>query len=231
MSARAAWRGCVLAGLLVIACSIGFGHIPGLHSCGDARGLGPIIGFELAATPAQVARLFGAEPCRSALIAAQRTGLWLDALGFIPSYTAFLCFAAWASGRWRRFLVAAMLVAGLCDEIEGLILAAILRRLPGTPALLDALWWETHVKFVLLAGSTAWLGLAGDWSLGRSWLSRVTGIAIGVAGLLALQSLFTTPSAMMQELTLAWATLLLVALLGAVWPRLLGPQVPAPPSA
>ena len=98
----------------------------GLIACGPAPGgLGPIIGFELARTPAQVAALFGADPCRSTLVAAQYTGLWLDGLGFIPSYTAFLILAAITAsrGRMRRAIVAMLVVAGLSDEVEGFVMA------------------------------------------------------------------------------------------------------------
>lgn len=232
MTATAAWRWCVAAGSLVVACSIGFGHIPGLHPCGDARGLGPIIGFELSTTPGEVARLFGAEPCRSRLVGAQRTALWLDALGFIPSYTAFLCLAAWATGaRWRRWIVAAVLVAFLCDEVEGPLLDAILRDLPGTPGLIGGLWWETHVKFVLLGLGTVGIGAALIGS--RRMPAILMGVIAAVNGVGAIGALLGGQLRLMPHLTVAWGALLLLALIAAVWPRLLAPRLPAPtpPSA
>ena len=79
----------------------------------------------------------------STLVGAQWTGLWLDALGFIPSYTAFLILAAIAAsrGRLRRAIVAMLVVAGLSDEVEGLVMGGIMKALPGhasatRPALL-----------------------------------------------------------------------------------------------
>src|SRR4051812_32811233 len=84
---RTAWRLCVLAGLVAFACSWAFGRIPGLAACGMFDGsarLGPILAFELARTPGDVAALFGSGACRATLVGAQNSGLWLDALGFIP---------------------------------------------------------------------------------------------------------------------------------------------------
>lgn len=238
MSTAAAWRWCLAAGLLAFACSWGFGRIPGLHPCGDTGGLGAILAFEFAQTPADVTRLFGAEPCRSALVAAQRTGLWLDALGFIPSYTAFLCFAAWAAGRRRAWpVMAALLVAGLCDEIEGGLLWAILRDLPGTPPLLGALFWAVRTKFMLLGMGTFAVAVLLLWRRPRltdgSVLRLVGGLGIGYGAVAALQGFFAGPlPAMMTAFAGAWFTLLLVALVGAVSPSrpARGARLPSPAS-
>ena len=176
--------------------------------------------------------LFGTEPCRSTLIAAQRTGLWLDALGFIPAYTTFLCLAAWATRhRLRGGIIAALLVAGLCDEIEGAQLFAIVRDLPGTPGQLDALWWPVHVKFALLAIGTAAIGSA---ILARSLSAMLLGLLVTGFGLGAIVALVVgAQTLMMQWFMDGWAALLLAAGVGAVWPRLLAPRPRAPvvPSA
>ena len=242
MSPAAAWRWCLAAGLVVAACSWGFGRIPGLVACGPTGGLGAILAFELARTPAGVAALFGAEPCRSALIAAQRTGLWLDALAFIPSYTAFLCLAAWAAGRRLAWpVIAVLLVAGLSDEIEGALLFAILRGLPGDQAMLDALVWVVGLKFLLLGLATLviaallliqWRGFRlTEWTAAR----MVGGLGVGFGAVAALRGFFTGPApAMMTGFAMAWFILLLVALFGAVWPwraPYAQPPAPAPPSA
>jgi hypothetical protein len=59
---------------------------------------------------------------------------------------------------------------------------AILRDLPGTPALLGALWWPVHVKFALLALGT--IGIAEI--LPRTAAPRLFAGLIAMGGLLAL---------------------------------------------
>ena len=115
------WRWAVLAGLLAMAISVGFGQIPGIHACnlhGDA-----ILNFEFVKTPADVASLFP-ENCRVEHVAAQRHGLWLDSLGFIPAYTTFLILSlvglqTEGSGFGRRIAgtgVVLTLIAALIDQ-------------------------------------------------------------------------------------------------------------------
>ena len=229
MNRTAAWRWCLAAGLIALGCTIGFGLIPGLHACGPTGGLAPILAFELARTPADVATLFGAEPCRSALVTAQRTGLWLDALGFIPSYTAFLCLAAWAADRRAAWVdIVMLLIAGVADQIEGVQLFHILRTLPGDAATLAALFWAVRVKFALLAGVTLSLG---STLLGlRRPMGAALGMAIVCAAAWAIFSLLHDAPAMMLAFTLAWTVLLLAAAIGAFWPQLLVPRLPAPAS-
>lgn len=221
--------------MVAFAASAAFGHIPGLMPCGPSEpGLSAILAFEFVRSPADVAALFGAEPCRSALIGAQRTGLLIDAVWFIPAYTAFLSLAALASGvAWRRWLVSALLVAGLSDEIEGLLLWAILDRMPGTQGLIDVLWAAVHLKFALLALGTAGIGIA-LWR--RNWLA-LPAIVVGGAGAYALvRFLLGYVAATMGGLSIGWFSLLAVSVICAIWPSAFagsaGPrQGPAPPAA
>lgn len=226
LTARAAWRLCVLAGLIAFYCSWSFGRIPGLVACGPVPGgLGPIIGFELTRTPAEVAALFGAEPCRSTLVAAQWHGLWLDELGFIPSYTAFLVLAAIAAsrGRFRAITVAALVIAGLSDEIEGLIMGSIMKALPGTQAQLDQLYWAVHIKFGLLALGTTLVGLA-IVRLG-GLVPFVGGAIVWIGGMAAIYGFGELPGpVMMQAFTIAWFALLATAIVAAVRPALFAGQ-------
>ncbi|QDZ08388.1 hypothetical protein FPZ24_13670 [Sphingomonas panacisoli] len=220
MTSRTAWRLCVLAGLIAFFCSWSFGRIPGLVACGPAPGgLGPIIGFELARTPTEVAALFGADPCRATLVGAQWTGLWLDELGFIPAYTAFLVLAAIAAsrGRFRTVTVAALIVAGLSDEVEGLIMGGIMKALPGTQAQLDQLYWAVHVKFGLLALGTALIGLA-IVRLG-GLVPLLLGAVVWIGGMAAIYGFGELPGpVMMQAFTIAWFALLATAIVAAVRP-------------
>ena len=217
---RTAWRWCAAAGIVTFTCSSLFARIPGLVACGPTGGLAPIIAFDLARTTGDIASLFGAEPCTSTLVAAQKTGLLLDGLVFIPSSTAFLIFGAIAGGargRARQLALAIFLGAALSDEIEGFLLNAILDHLPGTPGLLHSLWWAVHVKFGLLALGAIQIGaILGN----TSWRRRIVAGIMIVGGLLAFFGL-VAPSAgsMMQGFLIAWVALLLAALIASFWPR------------
>lgn len=256
MTAAAAWRWCAAAGVAAFLCSWGFGRIPGLVACGPSGGLGPILAFEFVRSPADVAALFGAEPCRSTLVAAQRAGLLLDGLGFIPAYTAFLVLAVLACSpakagvrsaprEWAPAfagqhpvsiaVIAGLLIAGLADEVEGALLWLVLRDLPGSPALIDALRWPVHIKFALLAAGTS--GIAILLLSHRRIGGIVAALAITIGACTAVAGLVSGPSpVMMLGFTIAWVTILLCALSGAWRPSLFSapatpPQAPAPPSA
>ena len=222
MTTRALWSACAAAGIVAFACSTGFGRI-GLVPCGPTGGLSPIIALELVRSPAEVAALFGAEPCTSAFVAAQRTGLLLDGLGFIPFYTAFLilAIAALAGGGWLKWGgIAVIAAAGLGDEIEGYFLGRILDTLPGTQALVDALSWVVHVKFALLALGTLWIAvlLLAHWRVAGMILSLIVGIGAMTAG----AGLLSGPSpVMMTGFAVAWISLLVVAIIGTIRPMLL----------
>jgi len=223
---RTAWRLCVLAGLVAFACSFAFGKIPGLAACGTFAGsgqLGPILAFELARNPGDVASLFGSEPCRATFAAAQNTELWLDALGFIPSYTAFLALAAVAAsrGRSRLVIVAMLVIAGLSDEIEGVFMWRIMDNLPGTPGQLAVLWWAVHIKFALLALGTTAIGLAllGKFKL---W-PMLFGLIIAVGGAAAIYGFWTLPDRMMMAgFTYAWFAILATAIVASFAAGLFG---------
>lgn len=228
MRPRTAWRLCVLAGLVAFACSFAFGKIPGLVACGTYVGsgqLGPILAFELARTPGDVASLFGSGACRTIFAGAQDTGLWLDALGFIPFYTIFLVLAAIAAsrGRAQRMIAATLVIAGLSDEIEGVIMWRIMAALPGTPGQLDALWLAVHVKFALLALGTTAIGLAllGKF---RLW-PMLFGLVITVGGAAAIYGFWTLPNAtMMAGFTYAWFAILATAIMASFAAGLFGPR-------
>jgi hypothetical protein len=225
---RTAWRLSVLAGLIAFACSFAFGKIPGLVACGTFAGsgqLGPILAFELARTPGDVAALFGSGACRATLVGAQNIGLWLDALGFIPSYTAFLVLAAIAASRgWaQRAIVAMLLIAGLSDEIEGVFMWRIMGDLPGTPAQLHGLWWAVHVKFALLAISTTLIGLELIRAF-KLW-PMLFGLIIAVGGAAAVYGFWILPDAMMMAgFTYAWFAILVTAIVASFAAGIFAPR-------
>ena len=229
MKPATAWRLCALAGFATLLASTAFGWIAGLAACGPTGGAGPIIAFELARTPETLAALFGSEPCTARLLAAQRSALWLDMLGFIPAYTAFLALAGWAlRGNGRKAAlaaVAAAVIAGLCDQIEGVTMFALMDPLPGAPWLFAPLFWAVQTKFALL-GVTELL-LAVLLLRGR-WPALLAGGAMIVNGLIGLLMLFLDPHApmMMRGHSYAWAALLVVAIVAAIRPALVRRAIP-----
>lgn len=165
------WRWSALAAVGVIACIFAFGAIPGLHACNIAKD--PILAFEFVTSPAEVAALFP-ESCRAAHEPAQRTGLWLDGLVFIPVYSAFLILGLMALRREggeqvARWAIGAVVVAALADQFEGLQLMRILNALPGEQSTIDLLMPAVRGKFALLAiaaGVAGWLHVKrGGWRL------------------------------------------------------------------
>ena len=233
MRPRTAWRLSVLAGLIAFACSFAFGKIPGLVACGTFAGsaqLGPILAFELARTPADIAALFGSGACRATLVDAQAKGLWLDALGFIPFYTLFLALAAIAAsrGRMQRAIVAMLLIAGMSDEIEGLVMWRIMGNLPGTDGQLGALYWAVHVKFALLAIGTTAIGLAllGKF---RLW-PMLFGLIVTVGGAAAVYGFWTLPNQMMMAgFTYAWFAILVTAIVASFAAGVFAPRAAGAP--
>ncbi len=235
MQPRTVWRWCAIAGGLAFLCSWGFGKIPGLVACGLTGGLGPIIAFEFVRSTADVMALFGQEPCRSTFAAAQTAGLLLDGFGFIPAYTTFLILATMASTgityRWPPFamVAAAMLAfAGLLDEIEGALLYMILHDLPGSQGVIDALRWEVHAKFALLALGT--LGIAATLISTRRAVAILAGVIVGVGALKAGHGLAVAPAGMMAGFAIAWVTILLCALSGSWQPSLFSGRAGPPPA-
>lgn len=167
--------------------------------------------------------LFGDEPCRATMIGAQRSGLWLDMLAFIPAYTAFLALAAWALRPLQRRValaaVAAVLLAGLFDEIEGVALFGILNGFPGDVRWFTPLWLAVHAKFVLLA-----LGelMIAALLVRSTWLVRAGALPVALGGGIALWMILADPRnpLMMEGHRWAWTALLVIAILAAIRPAL-----------
>ena len=222
MKTRTAWIGCAAAGVAAFTCAALFKTIPGLAPCGPGITNNAILAFQVARTPAEMAALFGSEPCTSALAAAQKTGLILDGLGFIPLYTAFLIFGAAATGARglaKSAIIAALALAALSDEIEGYISGRIIDALPGSQGQIDALFWAVHCKYALLAVST--IAIGGALTVRRHFLpAKLPGLWIGAWGLIALAGLFVSPPMMTGAFSFGWISLLLVAFACAIRPRL-----------
>ncbi len=185
------WRWASLAGIAFLAIALSFGKIPGIDACHVAAE--PILAFEFVRTPADVMPLFPAA-CRDTLVAAQRSGLWLDILGFVPVYSALLILTLLALGgenRGERRLVRAGLpltvIAALADQWENAHLLRILGALPGSQATIDALIPAVRIKFFLLAVAEL---LIGALHLFRPGWRKLTGAAITLGAVISLAGLF-----------------------------------------
>ena len=212
------WRWAALAGLVALAISFGFGQIPGIHACGlpgDA-----ILNFEFVKAPSEVAVLFP-DHCRAEHVVAQRHGLWLDALGFIPTYTSFLILsliglrteAGTAALRITGIGIGLTLIAALCDQFEGLQLFRILDDLPGTQATINMLMPAVRTKFGLLA---LVIMLVGWLHMQRSGWRKPAGAVIMIGGLWSLVGLFTQREWLLQGSAVAWLMLLLTNIILAI---------------
>ena len=210
MNERLAWRGCAVAGLAVAVAGGLFATIPDLALCGPASTADPVLALELAADPAMVAAMFGSEPCRGRLVAAQLQVLWIDAFALIPAYTAFLLFGFYALRRRIAGLAtagaASCLLAALLDEAEGVILLHVLGDLPGTPGLLDPLYWIVRAKFLLLGIAEVLLAIL---LLRDNWLGKLASVPTLAGAATGLGLLFTNPynGAMLDAHLIAWAPL------------------------
>ncbi|WP_208402808.1 hypothetical protein [Sphingomonas japonica] len=210
---RLPWLLCLAAGVGVLLASAAFGRVPGLVPCGPAAELGAIIAFELARSASEVAALFGAEPCRSALIAAQRQAVWVDALAFIPAYALFLGSAAWGLRKDRRIApltIAMVAAAAVLDQIEGRLLWSILDAMPGTEATLLPLYGVVRVKFALL--SLAAFALAA-LLLRRGRIATIAAVVVAGGALLSFATLVVNAHhpLLMEGHRISWTALLIVA--------------------
>jgi hypothetical protein len=204
------WRWAALVGLVALAISIGFGQIPGIHACsasGDA-----ILNFEFVKTPAEVAALFP-DNCRIEHVAAQRHGLWLDSLGFIPAYSAFLILSLVGlrteDSRFAQRMtgtgIVLTLIAALCDQFEGIQLFRILGDLPGTQSTINLLMPAVRIKFGLLA---LVIVLIGWLHLHMPGWRKAAGAIIAIGGLWSLAGLFIERDWLLQGSAAAWLMLL-----------------------
>lgn len=211
------WRWAALAAVGVILCAIAFGSIPDLGICETSPE--PILAFEFVRSPVEVEALFPFT-CRVAAVEAQRVGLLLDFLGFIPIYSAFLILSLLGLRREGAhplipIAIAAVIVAALLDEMEGFQLWSILAAMPGTDSDIALLMPAVRGKFALLAlvvGAIGWLNLrARDWRM-------VTGVIMIAGSTWGILGLFTDYHRVAGGAAPAWLALILTALVLALRP-------------
>lgn len=209
MEERILWRWAAALGVLALLISRGFDLFHGLEACVPAKNA--ILFFEYARGPADAARIIAGETCR----AAQLSALWYDGLAFIPAYGAFLILTALAGGGQLKWpAVAAVLVACVADQVEGLTLASILAHLPGEPSHFAILVPAVRIKFALLGLAT--LLIAGTLIRRRTRLI-VPGAIVVAASALALVSVLDDQRMpiMVLAFAVAWPVLVLTNLIMA----------------
>ncbi|RED17293.1 hypothetical protein [Parasphingopyxis lamellibrachiae] len=219
---RGWWWRCAGAGLVTLAISYYFGEIPNIEGCAVDAGeasIGSIIAFELVRSPSDVAALFGADPCTASFLAAMRHATWVDALGFIPAYSAFLICALIGLRRYGGSLsgigVAAVAAAAVFDQIEGFWLFSIMDGLPGSQGEINWLIPAVRAKFLLLGVGAIVIGVL---------LTRRKGLGFLFGPIIALGGMMTTAliaddryiALTVQGSAVAWLTLFLAALVYAI---------------
>jgi hypothetical protein len=120
--------------------------------------------------------------------------------------------------RLARAAILIILGAGLLDEIEGGLLYAILRDLPGSPTLIALLYGEVRAKFALLALGALLIG----WLMVRDRRPSMVVAVPVIGGSLFSGALIATDMhapALMQGYRWSWTALLVAALIGSFWPR------------
>lgn len=204
------WRWAALAGLGVLAIATGFGMIPGIEACGLPGE--PILEFEFVRSTADVLSRFP-EHCRNVHLEAQENGLWLDALAFIPTYSAFLILTLIGLEREGGFAerlagpaILLVLAAACADQFEGTQLFGILGHLPGTQEIIDRLTPAVYLKFALLSVATFAIGA---FHLNRASWRKLPGAFIALASIGSLYGLFFDRGTMGLANLLGWSAVLI----------------------
>jgi len=181
-----AFRWSFVAGILLLLVTVLAGVLGQAQPCGALpRGYAPVIAFELARTPGDLALLFGerASTCQADFIAGMNTANWGDLLLYMPLYGAFLVlFFAGFLDRHRKVAAAGMAIAVLSvmgDVVENVYLFRITADLQRAPMWLGGLAVATSVK---------WLGLGVLGAL-AAYLLRSFGVGGKLGGLLSALAL------------------------------------------
>ncbi|WP_088311179.1 hypothetical protein [Novosphingobium sp. B 225] len=214
------WQFAGVIFIFVLLIAIGFTRIGGIGACANTPD--PILAFELAKSPAELAALFP-ESCRAAALAAQRTGLWLDILAFIPVYGGALIYVLRAAsggdpalGLLVRGAIVLVVTGMLFDLWENSRMLQLIGTFPGDQATFDQLVAAPRIKFALLAVAEA----AAGWLCWRSsnW-TRWLGVAAIGGAVLTLAGLLIDPHWIGLGGLLAFLSLAVVS-----WVRALRPE-------
>lgn len=217
----------IVTGLVTVAISVAFGLLPEVAAAGQCMERGAVVQFEFARNNADLVNIFGGpdQECRPLVIAAMDAINHLDVIAFIPAYTLFgICAALFlAGGAWRRplviFAIAASLIAAAADYLETFSLLGITQVLDAPGALLRYSQLGAWSKFVLLAAHAVFCaGICYTGEKQRLILGSVLMLpAFGVAA--ASYDHVTLSNVMAGAFTLAWASILVMAIVSVVRAR------------
>lgn len=203
------WRWAALAAVATILALLSFGLVPASDAC-LAAAASPWAAFQQVSTPEAAEALLRA--CGGDSL---RQGMRIDALAFVPSFTAFLLATLWAlrpSHLIGLAAIALLSVGVLADQIEGFRLLALIDADGGSATMVAAANRATFAKELFLALATGVIGLA--MFVVRGW-HRYTGALVVAAAAIAVASTLThQPNS--TALGVAWLVLAIVALVSAV---------------
>lgn len=161
MHPRAAFRISFAAGLLVLAVTLFAATQQPVQPCGNLpQNYAPIIAFELARSPADLAAIFGTqEPCRSEVVERMDAVNLVDVLVYIPAYGVFMAFL-FLGLRGRHAALGTLgfriaVVAALGDYAENACLMNLTPQLDPASVWFTLLPWATGIKWLGLGAAAA----------------------------------------------------------------------------
>lgn len=186
---------CAAAGVATLIISLIIMPLFPSSAAADVSGYGsPVIAFEFARTPADLAAVFGldSDPFRASRMAMMDDGNRLDFL-FMAVYSLFGAMFGFAvrsrrAGLGTVILVAAI-IAGIADAVETRTLLSITAQMGegiAVPVGLATLWLPVTIKFTALAVSVLCAGLY--------MASRAKPIWIALGALTVLAALMSVPA-------------------------------------
>jgi hypothetical protein len=203
------WRWAALAAVAAILTGLSFGLVPASDAC-RAVAAQPWAEFQQVGTVEAARTLIDA--CGGDRL---RSGMWIDALAFIPAYSAFLLTVLWATRPTQNKALWVIVLLGIgvvADQFEGVRLLALIDGQGGTAPLVAAANRATMAKELFLALATGAVGWAvctlGGWR-------RSAGTLVMAGAALVIVALFVHyPTA--PVMLAAWLTLAVVAMMSAV---------------
>ena len=170
MTARTAFRLALLAAAVMLGVIPLFGVTA--PSCAPLP-MPPLTAFELARSVADLQRIFGmaGDACRAPLVAQLDHANFVDAVAYIPAYTAFYALTLLGMGRHDRAIgwtgAAIVLACAIADWTENTSLFQ-LSAAPDAPSV-----W---LPVLIVATNFKWIGLAVATTLGGVMLWRRGGL-------------------------------------------------------